>query len=152
MFEIQCKKGIVRGSDGECYFYDYKGRPRISILIMGDKTGKWIRGDGFLLDSGADTTILHSEEAEKLGLDIRRWNRESFFKGVARLPKPLSYPLYYKDGILIKIGHFLPVPLTIGFSPYVEEGTRILGRRTIFDLFGIAFNGKEIGIFTKRRI
>ncbi|MDI6752542.1 MAG: aspartyl protease family protein [bacterium] len=145
MFQLQCEKGIVTGTDGICY--DYKGRPMISILVKGDQNGNWNQGD-FLLDTGADGTFLHSDEAVRLGLNIDSYDKEGTVKGIDGIERPA----YYKEGMLIKIGHFPHVPLTIGFSSYVRPGLRILGRRTILRLFGIAFNDNEIGIFAKREI
>ncbi|MCP4349854.1 MAG: hypothetical protein GY795_30605 [Desulfobacterales bacterium] len=143
MFQLQCEKGIVEGKNGVCFFY--KDKPKISISIKGDKYNTWVQGDDFLLDSGADSTILHSDEADELGLDIRKYDDRGFSKGVGGI----SIPIYYKYGIMIKIGDFLPISLPIAFSPKIAPGLRILGRQTIFKEFGIAFNGGKIGIFSK---
>jgi len=144
MFRIQ-PEGVVTGRDGICY--SYQGRPMIPILIKGDRDGNWRQRD-FLLDTGADGTILHSNEALMLGIDIDRHDEQGTIRGIDGLERPI----YYKKGILVKIGDFPPVPLTVGFSPHVRQGLRLLGRRTILSLFGIAFNGGEICIFTKREI
>lgn len=143
MFQLQCK-GILAGRNGICY--SYEGRPMVPVLIKCDLTGEW-RETYFLVDTGADETLLHFHEALKLGLNIGRYDPLDFVEGIGG-----GVRVYYKKGILVKIGHFPPFLLTIGFSPDVMEGLRVLGRRTILNLFGIAFNDKEIGIFTNRKI
>ena len=121
----------------------------IPILIRGDLNGYWNRNpEQFLLDTGADSTILHSDEATRVGLDTNKCDDVGSIQGIDGVRRPI----YYKKGILIRIGNFPPIPLTVGFSPYVRKGLRLLGRRTILNLLGIAFNGNEVGIFTKRSI
>ncbi|MFH0773868.1 MAG: hypothetical protein V2A53_00010 [bacterium] len=147
MFQIQGRDvAAVTGKNGICYPYEEK--PMIPILIRGDLTGKWKQED-FLLDTGADGTLLHSDEAVRLGLDINEYDKSEKWSicGIDGVPKPL-----YKKKILIKIGHFLPIFLTVGFSKGVRPGLRLLGRQGILDRFGIAFNGKDFGIFTKQEI
>lgn len=143
MFQLQCEQGIVEGRNGVCF--SYRNKPTISIMIRSDITNCWIQGDDFLLDSGAAHTVLHSDEAVKLKLDINQVDSGGFFIGACGI----KWPIFYKKGMLVKVGNFPAVPLTIGFSPHLAAGIRILGRRTIFELFGIVFSGKEIGVFAK---
>lgn len=143
MFKIQ-NGCIVKGEDGICY--SYQGKPVVPVLIRGDQDDGWRQGE-FLLDTGADGTFLHSNEAVQLGLDINRYDGSGWIYGVDGCPRPV----YYKSGTLIKLGNFPPISTIIGFSPYFGQGLRLLGRN-ILDSFGIAFNGKEVGIFTKQEI
>jgi len=143
---FQMDNGVMSGNSGICYSYSYEGRPIIPILIKGDLTDEWKESE-FLLDTGADTTILHSYEAYRLGLDIDKHDYEE------NITTPIgSGKAYYKRGIRVRIGHFPDLPITIAFSEDVREGLRLLGRRDILNFIGIAFNGKKVGIFTKGEI
>lgn len=144
MFQLQCNGGIVTGRDGVCYPYGPHGRPMIPVLVKGDLSGIWTKTD-MLLDTGADITVLHSDVASTVGLDIEKYDEVGVVIGIDGCERPL----FYKKGVLIKIANFPAIPITIGFSTYLRQGLRLLGRKTILSLFGIAFNSKEIGIFIK---
>ena len=147
MFQLKCSSpALLSGKNGICY--PYKRRPMIPILIRGDLNDQWnTKAVDFLLDTGADVTVLHSNEALRLGLDIDRYDSESY------IGTPIGEgKIYYKKGILIRIGNFPDIAVNIGFSPDVRPGLRLLGRETLLDFFGIAFHAKKIGIFTQREI
>ena len=143
MFKIR-NGCIVKGEDGICY--PYQGKPVVPVLIRGDMDDGWRQGE-FLMDTGADGTFLHSNEAVRLGLDINMYEEPGWIYGVDGCPRMV----YYKRGIPIKLGNFPPILITIGFSPYFGQGLRLLGRN-VLNSFGIAFDGKEMGIFTKQEI
>lgn len=145
MFQLQCPQGSVIGEDGICYSYEKK--PIIPVQIKGDLTDLWHTGY-FLLDTGADGVLLHIDEAVKLGLDVSKYNlnRIGTLTGIDGAERSVNY----KERVLIKIGNFPAIPITIGFSKDVRPGLRLLGRKTILDVFGIVFNEKEVGIFTKQ--
>jgi len=118
--------------------------PRIPVQIRGDLTGRWHRLD-FLLDTGSDKIIIHSEVASAVGLDITKYDD---FGTITTIDESII-PVFFKKGILIKIGNFPAIVVTIGFSPNVIKEPPILGR-DILSLFGVVFNSKEMGIFVKQ--
>lgn len=143
MFKIQ-NGCTVKGEDGICY--PYQGRPFVPVLIRGDIDDVWHQEE-FLLDTGADCTFLHPNKAVRLGLDITMCDVQGWMHGIEGYP----CQVYYKRGIPIKLGNFPPILITIGFSPHIVQEFPLLGRN-ILNSFGIAFNGKEMGIFAKQEI
>lgn len=129
----------LQGRDGLCYCYDEK--PELPVFIKGDLVRSW-KETSFLLDSGADLTLVHFDEAEDLGIDVSHSLIDTSGQGV--MGKLIS--LYIKQ-VEIKIGNLPSFFIDIAFSKDIKPNTRLLGRKTFMDIFGIAMTNKTIGIF-----
>lgn len=89
----------------------------------------------FLLDSGADTTMLSLRLAEKLGLYYNRLLKIRFFGIEGRGINA------YRGRILVKIGG-----VELGIRCYFAESddpTLLLGRLDLFDKFNITFDSSQ---------
>lgn len=105
-------------------------RPLIPIRVFGPKD-VW---EGYaLVDSGADRSLLHTEIAQKIGIDLSRAEKHEFL-GISKDPLPA---LLQEVEIQI-IGSVEKIKLGAGFvdSPYVFA---ILGQEGFFDEYRIKF-------------
>ncbi len=89
----------------------------------------------FLVDSGADTTMLTVSIADQLRLDIDKTKKTQLF-GIGE--KSVSA---YPGKIMIKIGKYT-VDLRIYFIDS-EDTTLLLGRLDFFDRFNVCFDSKH---------
>ena len=88
----------------------------------------------FLVDSGADTTMMTLQLGLKLGLSANQEQQTSLFGiGKKRLP---AYP----GKISLKLGEY-EIQTRVYFIKAVES-TLLLGRLDIFDRFNITFNSQ----------
>jgi predicted aspartyl protease len=106
----------------------YKGyvMPIIPITIVEHKV--WV-----FVDTGATFTILHSDDARRLGLDWEDGRRQMIVVGDGSF-----IPTYLHD-LTIHIGPW-EVTAPVGFSERLGVGFNLLGRRGIFDQFRVCFN------------
>lgn len=111
-------------------------RPYIPLKIIGQK-GIW-EGYG-LIDSGADKSLLNTEIAEEIGLDLDE-NQLENFSGIeggkleARLAK-----------IRLQIAGFEEIKIVAGFVNSAAVGV-ILGQEGFFDEYRIKFE-RDYGTF-----
>ena len=118
------------------------GKKRISLGTVADpivtlpvQTKFGYENFDFLLDTGADCTMLPKSLADELGIDLSRVKKERFY-GIEG------------EGILVYIGR---ITLKIGKRPlrircvFSEKETTpfILGRMDIFSHFSIFFDNKN---------
>ncbi len=143
MFKID-RRGSVTGNNGVINQYSVKSYVKISIL--GDKDDQWNNDIDFIVDTGASITLMHTSEAERLGIDITKYDDESLLSGIKA---GSTMKLFIKRSVMIKIGHFPPLPISIGFSSSINPNLRLLGRKTFLSRFGIAMDNTQIGIFPK---
>jgi|SRR3989338_1999759 len=86
----------------------------------------------FLVDSGADTTMLTLSLANQLGLEINK-NKKTKLFGIGE-KSVIAYP----GKIELKIGNF--VIDTRCYFIDTEDSTLLLGRLDIFDKFNVYFD------------
>ena len=97
------------------------------------------------VDSGAFYSIFSTKEADALGVKYQRGRPASAIVGDGTL-----IPVFYHT-ITIKIGA-ISFPATIGFSPRLNVGFNLLGRKDIFERFIVIFDdSKKTVAFLPRR-
>lgn len=122
-------------------YSEYKGlkTPIIRFEIKG-KT-RWVSVWAYV-DSGASFSIFSTQEAERLGIDMKQCHENQVTVGDGSL-----IPVYLKR-LELKFGSkkiFAP----IGFSPRLGVGFNLLGRQGIFENFDVTFSdSRELLIFT----
>lgn len=119
----------------------YKGlkTPIIRFQVKGMKD--WVNVWAYV-DSGASFSIFSTQEAERLGIDIKKCRETKVTVGDGSL-----IPVYLKR-LKLKFGT-KEVSVLIGFSPRLGVGFNLLGRQGVFERFDVTFSdSKEIVIFT----
>lgn len=112
--------------------YEDIGVPVIPIKI---KVEKWHEIWGFV-DTGATYTTLHSEEADRLGLNYLDGERVMVTVGDGG-----SIPVYLHD-LKVKIGTH-EFGSIIGFSDRLGVDLNIIGRKNLFEEFVVCFDDKN---------
>lgn len=111
--------------------FAYKVHKGIACPIIPIEIGG-IRMDAYV-DSGAFYSIFSIKEADALAIDYQRGKQSSAIVGDGTL-----IPVFYHI-LTVKIGT-LSFPATIGFSPRLNVGFNLLGRKDIFERFIVIFN------------
>jgi len=102
--------------------------PRISAMIIGPKAS--LRAQ-FLLDSGADVSLIPRSMGQDIGLSIKGAVKcEGRAVGGAFVP-------YYLCSVQVQIGD-LRIPIRVGWS-MIDQTRPILGRLDVFELLDIDF-------------
>ncbi|MEW6007477.1 MAG: retropepsin-like aspartic protease [bacterium] len=113
----------------------YKGikMPIIPVEIEGKDGWKkvWV-----FVDSGATYSILHKDEAERLGID---WRSENMIMAV--VGDGGSIPVYLHT-LKLMIDN-IQIIAQIGFSDRLGIGFNLLGRKDIFESFKVCFDDKN---------
>jgi hypothetical protein len=103
------------------------------ILTLPIKTKEGWLNTLFLLDSGADTTMLTLSMAKRLGLSFDSKKKTKLF-GIGDLGVP-AYP----GKVVIKFKPYFELTLRCYYID-AEDSTLLLGRLDVFDKFNICFN------------
>lgn len=117
---------------GYSHFRDAKA-PVIPVELWG--RGRWHKMWVYV-DSGASFTILHTFEARRLGVDLKKC--EKFFivaAGDNRIPVHLAQ-------IRLRIGS-VTVRTEVGFCRELGGAFNILGRKDVFERFRVTFSDKD---------
>ena len=95
-----------------------------------------------LVDTGADTTMLHARWLDRLGLRLKSGRAEKRW-GIDN--KAIDV---YVHRIWLKIGNRKRVRCEVAFSEQIgdDPGDQLLGRETVFDELRFAFR-QRVGMF-----
>lgn len=88
------------------------------------------------VDSGASFTILHTYEAQRLGVNLRRCKK--FYIVVAgdrRIP-------VFTTTLRLRVGKTV-VPVEVGFCHALGGAFNLLGRKGVFDRFQVCFDDQR---------
>jgi hypothetical protein len=102
--------------------------PIIPITIANHRI--WV-----FVDSGATFSILHVEEAQRLGIPWDRGRPQMIVVGDGSF-----IPTFFHD-LSLTIGEW-EITAPIGFSERLGVGFNLLGRQGIFDQFQVCFNDR----------
>ncbi len=109
-------------------YISHKGylMPIIPINILGHIF--WV-----YIDSGATYNIINAKEAEGVGIQWQRGEKQMIIVGDGSF-----IPVYFHN-LSIKIGEW-EVTAPVGFSERLGVGFNLLGRKGVFDQFQVCFN------------
>ncbi len=95
------------------------------------------------VDSGASLTILHTYEAQRLGVDLRKCQRFNIVVAGDR-----KIPVFTKT-LRLRLDRTV-FPVEVGFCGALGGAFNLLGRKGVFDRFRVTFDDqKETLSFTK---
>lgn len=107
--------------------------------------GRW-QSVWVYVDSGASFSILHTYEAKRLGVDLRKCQK--FFIVVAGDHK---IPVYTKT-LRLRLGR-VEVPVEVGFCAVLGSVFNLLGRKDVFNQFRVCFDDRrETVTFLRDRV
>jgi hypothetical protein len=120
------------------YRFDYAGfrdekAPLIPIDVWGK--GRW-HNLWVYVDSGARFTVLHTHEARRLGVNLRRCKKYYIVAaGGQRIPVFLTT-------LRLRVGR-TTLKAEVGFCSVLGGAFNLLGRQGVFDTFRVCFDDRE---------
>jgi hypothetical protein len=126
------------------YDFERYGPDKIPFvdIIIENKDNQKTTGYRALLDSGAFMTVMHSEIADVLDIDLSHIKDEVAFVGIGKIKRQLKGKKYVAQIMVFQKGNCYKFDTYVLFSDDIpNDGHPILGRMGFFDRFNeVVFN------------
>ncbi|MBV6340534.1 retroviral-like aspartic protease family protein [Candidatus Magnetobacterium casense] len=143
MYDLDCNNETLMAIFGICLPYDSDSdRPIIDISIKNDDDDDSWTTEPFLLDTGADVSIINSQKARRIGLNPNIYTGTTTIGGITGGGK------FRLREVRARING-VELTFTLAFGPKMIHGINILSYRAVLSAFLLAFEYDRIALFPR---